>query len=99
MNPDEPLDRLFAAVRANPPDTARAEFAFETRLLARVRAESKSSWYAWAWRLCPYFAALALAAGAWGYLHVEIIPDRESLAASLKQGGLPVFEYYLGDAE
>jgi hypothetical protein len=64
-NLDQKLDALFAAARATPPDTARAEYAFETRLQARLRAENKSSLFAWAWRLCPFFAALALAVGWW----------------------------------
>ena len=65
-NSDRKLDALFAAARASEPvDTSRAEFAFETRLAARLRRESGSSLSAWAWRLCPFFAALALLAGWW----------------------------------
>src|SRR5271154_4263298 len=64
-NLDQKLDALFAAARATAPDTGRAEFAFETRLAARLRAESSGSLFAWAWRLCPFFAALALAVGWW----------------------------------
>jgi hypothetical protein len=64
-NLDEKLDALFAAARAAAPDTSRVEYAFETRLKARLRAESTSSLFAWAWRLCPFFAALALAVGWW----------------------------------
>jgi hypothetical protein len=96
MNPD-PLDRLFAAARADVPDTSRAEFGFETRLLARLR-ENNGSIFAFAWRLCPYFAALALLACAWGYASGGL-PDRESLLASIRQGGLPVLDYYLGGEE
>ena len=59
----EPLDRLFTAVRDNMPDTARAEFGFETRLIARLREERRDSVFAWAWRLCPFFAAVTLAVG------------------------------------
>jgi hypothetical protein len=59
---DRKLEMLFAAVRAEPPDTARAEFGFETRLMARLREEAGGSLFAWAWRLCPIFAVLALAA-------------------------------------
>ena len=70
-NFDEKLDALFAAARASAPDTARAEFAFETRLAARLRAESSGSIFAWAWRLCPFFAALALAVGWWSHSTAE----------------------------
>ena len=36
-NRDSQLDALFRAARADAPDTARAEYGFETRLLARLR--------------------------------------------------------------
>ncbi len=36
-NTDKTLDALFSAARAALPDTARAEFGFETRLAARIR--------------------------------------------------------------
>jgi hypothetical protein len=66
-NLDEKLDALFAAARASAPDTSRAEYGFETRLTARLRAEDAGSLFAWAWRLCPFFAALALAVGWWSH--------------------------------
>jgi hypothetical protein len=98
-NPDESLDRLFAAAREEKPDLGRAEFAFETRVLARIREDRSSNWFSWAWKMSPYFAALALAAGAWGYLQRDSLPDSESLAASLREGGLPALHYYLGADE
>jgi hypothetical protein len=68
MNEPQPrpdLDSLLATVRAHRPETSRLEYAFETRLLARLAEERSSSVFAWAWRLCPYFALLALAAAFW----------------------------------
>jgi hypothetical protein len=99
MNPDERLDHLFSAARGAAADTSRTEFGFETRLLARLRAERGGSWLAWAWRLCPYFAALALAAGVWGYVRSDGLPDGESLYSTVRHGGLPVLDYYLGGDE
>ena len=68
---DEQLDKLFAAARAARPDTARMEFGFETRLLARLRADlgrsAAGAWCAWAWRLLPGFAAVVLAMGVWTF--------------------------------
>ncbi len=62
---DAELDQLFGAARLLRPETARAELAFETRLLARLR-EEESSIGLWGWRLAPWFAgavaALALLA-------------------------------------
>lgn len=98
MKADDPLDSLFAAAREAAPDTARMEFGFEARVLARLREERTGGWFSWAWRMCPYFAALAVAAGAWGYLNAEGLPGGESLAASLRQGGIVVIDY-LGGAE
>ena len=70
-DPEERLNALFAAARAEERDTSRAEFGFETRLAARLREESGGSLYAWAWKLCPFFAALALAASWWGHVHLR----------------------------
>lgn len=64
-NPDLNLDRLFRAARAEEADTSRFEFAFETRMLARLREERSASVFAWSWKLAPFFAALALAACWW----------------------------------
>lgn len=62
---DQKLDALLAAARASEPDTTRLEYAFETRVAARLRAEASASIFSWAWRLCPFFAALAIAAAWW----------------------------------
>jgi hypothetical protein len=64
-NHDSQLDALFAAARAEEPDTSRLEYGFETRLAARLREENGASLFAWAWRLCPFFAALAIAVAWW----------------------------------
>jgi hypothetical protein len=66
-NPDPELEALFAAARAVVPNTSRVEYGFETRLRARLREENGTSLFAWAWRLCPFFAALALAVAWWSY--------------------------------
>jgi hypothetical protein len=99
MKTDDSLNRLFAAARADAPGTAGLELGFEARLLSRIREERAVSWFSWAWRMCPYFAALALAVGAWGYFHSESLPDTESVAATLKEGGLTAISYYLGADE
>ena len=99
MKPDELLDGLFAAARDDVPETKRLDLGFEARVLARIREERSGAWFSWAWRMCPYFAALALAAGAWAYVHADGLPDGESLRATLRGGGLPVLHYYLGADE
>lgn len=73
---EDRLDALFAAARRATPRLGRLEYGFETRLLARLREERETSVFACAWRLCPFFAAIALALAAWNY----------STAAQLPQG-------------
>ena len=68
QNPD-PLDALFAAAREARPDTSRAEYGFETRLMARLRehrhVDSASIWSAVSWRLAPFFAVCVLGLALW----------------------------------
>lgn len=95
-NPNAPLDALFRAAREDADDFGRLEYGFETRVLARVREERASSWLAWAARLCPFAAALAIAAGMWSYVHWEDSPDGESVVSAVRLAGMPVLDYYLG---
>jgi hypothetical protein len=59
------LDRLYEAARSETADTSRVEFAFETRLMARIREDQSSSIFTWAWKLAPFFAAVVIAVGVW----------------------------------
>jgi len=97
-NFDQKLDALFTAARASAPDTSRAEFAFETRLAARLRTENSASIFAWAWRLCPFFAALALAVGWWSHTteRTEVVSSLVSEAAPANDEQLLV-AYMTGD--
>jgi hypothetical protein len=73
------LDPLFARARAARPETTRAEFAFETRLLARLRearAPERSGLGSFAWRLLPYLALVVLGLGV-----VQVQADRASQQA------------------
>ena len=94
--PGDPLDALFCAARENAGDFDRLEYGFETRTLARIREERGTSWLAWAARLCPFAAALALAAGVWTYVHWDDSPDGESMVNAVRLVGVPVLDYYLG---
>jgi hypothetical protein len=72
------LDALFARARTHRADTSAAEFAFETRLLARLRAdrvtqvETGSVWALVSWRLIPFFAACVVALTVW---HSQIVTE------------------------
>jgi hypothetical protein len=68
--PDPKLDALFALARQRRPDTTKAEFAFETRLMARLREgrnrpDHHSAWAMVSWRLLPFFAACVIALTVW----------------------------------
>ncbi len=84
MNPesDSSLDALFAQARALRPDTGRAEYGFETRLLARLRTERDPSsiWAMVSWRLAPLFAALVIGLTIWQSELVSETNDAETLA-------------------
>ena len=86
-DPDSSLDALFRAARADEPDTARAQFGFETRLMARLREDRGMGLFAWAWKLAPFFAALALAAGWWGQLSVAQVETTASAVADVALKG------------
>ncbi len=87
MNPDAQLDALLRAARHDVLDTSRAEFAFETRLSARLREERSASWLAWSWRLSPFFAALAVASAVWCHTSTGIEADTETLLDTVRSGG------------
>jgi hypothetical protein len=97
--PDGDLDELFRAVREDQDFSGGVAFALETRVLARLREERRGSWLALAWRLCPYVAALAIAAGIWSYASHDDPLESESLYAAVRLAGMPVIDYYLGDDE
>ena len=80
------LDSLFARARAVRPDTARAAFAFETRLLARLREKgcpARSGMGLLAWRLLPYLALVVLGLGAFQWQSGHESQEAEQ-AASLQ---------------
>jgi hypothetical protein len=58
---------LLARARETPPDIARAEYAFETRLLARLRSArpAGAGWGAISWRMLPFFAVIAFLLFLW----------------------------------
>ena len=78
-HPDHQLDALFALARAHRPDTTNAEYAFETRLMARLRdaRAADSIWAKVSWRMLPFFATCVLALALW---HSEIVSETDDAA-------------------
>ncbi len=73
-NHDDGLDALFALARSRRYDTDKAEYSFETRLMARLRAakEADSIWAVVSWRLMPFFAACVVGLAVW---HSQVAAD------------------------
>ncbi len=94
-NAGENLDALFAAARADERDTSRVEFGFETRLAARLREEGGGSLSAWAWKLCPFFAALALAATWWGHVNLRAEAAAEVVTEATQENAEQVLLAYM----
>ncbi len=79
---DDDLNQLLAKARLMRPETSRAEFAFETRLLAGLKDEQRNSLGFWGWRLAPWFAAGVIALGvfSWSAISENSVPFSDSLA-------------------
>jgi hypothetical protein len=69
FEPDSKLDALLVRARAQRADTSRAEYGFETRLMARLRErrqpDAASLWSIVTWRMVPFFAACVVALALW----------------------------------
>jgi hypothetical protein len=95
------LDNLFKAARAAKRDTSRAELGFETRLLARIRAERAQAapWFAFAWKLLPAFAAIVVVLGVWNYaaLNDEPADLRTAIAGNGDESTLTT--HFIGNAQ
>jgi hypothetical protein len=99
MNSDPQLDALLRAARAAAPDTSRTEFGFETRLMARLREERRSSWITIALRLSPVFAALVVAAAVLCHGYTDIEPDPSYALDAVRSGGTSALVAWLPEAD
>jgi len=63
------LDRLFAAARKAEPYRSDAEYGFETRVMASIRAqrEGQRPFLLWSWRLIPYLVSAVILLGIWTF--------------------------------
>ena len=69
---EEKIDRLFTAARKAEPyekEIELIEYGFETRLMAKIRAERERQmpFFLWAWRLVPAFVSIVIFLGIWIY--------------------------------
>lgn len=98
-NPDANLHRLLRAAAVEERDFSRLEYGFETRTLARLREESSTSVFTWAWRLAPFFGALAVAAGLWSRSATASADSLGSLVVEASRNGTNalVVSYFTGE--
>jgi len=96
-DPDAMLDGLFARARVQRPDTTAAEYAFETRLMARLREkrlqDSESIWATVSWRLAPIFAACVIGLVVW---HSEVVNELEAAEQLVYVANPNTFERWNG---
>ncbi len=71
------IERLFAAARKSQPYEATIEYGFETRIMAKIKAEreKRKPFFSWAWRLMPAFVSAVLILGIWTYVaeHKQLV--------------------------
>ncbi|HUK84155.1 MAG TPA: hypothetical protein VLZ12_16165 [Verrucomicrobiae bacterium] len=93
------LDNLFRAARDATRDTTRAELGFETRLLARIRAERAQAtpWFAFAWKLLPAFAAIVIALGVWNYAAASAVDLPTAIVGNTDESALA--SYLTGESQ
>ena len=95
------LDMLFKKAREYEPDLSGVELGFETRILARVRAERDRSampmLFDWAWRLLPVFTALVVVMGIWSYTTTPQVPLDLQAAVSAEYDHALSFNIFNGD--
>ena len=96
MKPDQRLDALLRAARESEP--VAHDYAFETRLLARLREERRGSWLAWGWRLSPFFAALAVASAVWCRATTDLEADPAALLDAVQGGQSAMFAWLTEEA-
>jgi len=67
---EERLERLFEAARKSQPYNTEIEYGFETRVMAKIKAEreKRKPFFSWSWRLMPAFVSAVLILGIWTYM-------------------------------
>ena len=96
------LDKLLKAARGAKRDTSRAELGFETRLMARIRAERAQAapWFAFAWKLVPAFAAIVIALGVWNYAALSDEPaDLRAAIAGTNPDESTLTTHFIGNGQ
>ena len=97
----EKLDMLFAKARAYEPDLSAVEYGFETRVMARVRAEKEKerhvSLFNLAWRMLPVFTALVVGMGIWSYTYIPEAPFDLVAAVNAEYDHTMAINFFNGD--
>jgi anti-sigma factor RsiW len=80
---DDVIDKLFADARKSAAYDSKREYGFETRVMAKLRAERQQQrpFQFWAWRLIPAFCSIVLALGVWTYAGAKNMMDLNALTS------------------
>ena len=95
MNLDKLHQQLIAAARANPPSDG-VPYAFEKRIMARIKAQPEpDSWLLWSralWRAAAPCVALSLLCVAWTFFSPDIASSDDALSADIESTVLAQFD-------
>jgi hypothetical protein len=84
---DPELNAIFARARLRRVDTSRQKYAFETRVMARIKEEGEPSvgaiWAKVSWRMFPIFATCVLALAIL-QSHMDRVTDETSALSALE---------------
>ncbi len=87
MDLDRLRQKLIAAARSHPPDDG-VPYAFERRIMARLRAQtSVDPWSAWGsglWRAAAPCVAVMCATTVWAFVSGDLLGSDRSLAIDLE---------------
>ena len=87
MNLDDLHKKLIAVARANPPSD-RVPYAFEQRVMAHLRSQTRTDkWTLWSmalWRAAAPCVAIMLLTGIWVYFAADSNTSSDPLAVALE---------------
>ncbi len=87
MNIAKLQNTLIAAARVHPPADA-VPYAFEQRIMARLKSSSESDWWAWwtgsLWRAAGPCVVVTLFLGVWTFTAGGLNGSSDSLSAALE---------------
>ena len=85
---NERVERFYRILKETPLDHSLQEYAFETRLMARIRSENRTSPSMLAWRMLPYLCGAIVLLSALLYQETLHNNERALVDGLLADSGL-----------